>query len=94
MSPAISANITGHLSQYEVTDTGRGTDPRFHDHHFNLFQRFEGGPVTGSGMGLALCRKIVERYDGRIWVESEPGRGSCFRFTLPAVQAALARGEI
>jgi signal transduction histidine kinase len=89
----ITARTSGQLCQFEVKDNGRGIDPRFHDHIFEIFQRFESGARTGSGMGLALCRKIVERYQGRIWVESEPGRGSCFRFTLPAVQAAAARGE-
>jgi signal transduction histidine kinase len=89
----ITGTTTSQMCQFEVKDNGRGIDPRFHDHIFDIFQRFDGSPVSGSGMGLALCRKIVERYDGRIWVESAPGRGSCFRFTLPAVQAAVACGE-
>jgi PAS domain S-box-containing protein len=67
-----------------VSDNGIGIDPQYHEHIFGLFKRLHGGnKYSGSGMGLAICQKIVERYKGRIWVESEPGRGAKFLFTLP-----------
>jgi PAS domain S-box-containing protein len=67
-----------------VSDNGIGIATQYHEHIFGLFKRLHGGSkYSGSGMGLAICQKIVERYKGRIWVESEPGRGSNFLFTLP-----------
>jgi signal transduction histidine kinase len=82
----IQAAVKGVFCEFQVKDNGRGIDPRHHDHIFEIFQRLDDRPRSGSGMGLALCRKIVERYQGRIWVESQFGQGCCFRFTLPAVQ--------
>lgn len=67
-----------------LADNGIGIDPQYHTQIFGLFKRLNvGRKYAGSGIGLAICNKIVERYGGRIWVESEAGRGSKFYFTMP-----------
>jgi signal transduction histidine kinase len=74
----------GDEAVYFVADNGRGIEPRFHDKVFGLFERLDDG-VEGTGIGLAMAKRIVELHGGRIWVESEgAGQGSTFCFTLPA----------
>ncbi len=66
-------------------DNGVGVAPEYSQHIFGLFKRLHGEELPGTGIGLALCKRIVERRGGRIWVNSEIGKGSAFCFTLPAV---------
>jgi light-regulated signal transduction histidine kinase (bacteriophytochrome) len=80
----VSGVRSGDEVQLWVRDDGIGIDPAHHSAIFSAFHRLHGETIAGTGMGLAICRQIVSRHGGRIWVESEPGRGSSFFFTLPA----------
>jgi light-regulated signal transduction histidine kinase (bacteriophytochrome) len=86
----ITATRHGSNWQFCVEDNGIGIAPEYHERIFGVFKRLHGREVPGTGIGLALCRRIVERYGGRIWVESAVGHGARFYFTLPAAERAAA----
>jgi len=80
----ISAERIGEVWQISIRDNGIGIEPQYQDTIFGLFKRLQKRDEwSGSGVGLATCRKIIESYGGYIWVESQPGNGSTFFFSLP-----------
>ena len=83
----IAAHRRGDWWEFSVQDNGIGIDSRYHAQIFERFKRLQSSEGhAGSGMGLAICKRIVERAGGRMWVESEAGLGSTFRFTLPCTE--------
>ena len=83
----ISAKMTDESWLFSVEDNGLGFDPDYADRVFGMFQRLHGNSdYPGTGIGLAICRKVVENHNGRIWLDSTPGQGTIIYFTLPLTQ--------
>lgn len=78
------AEVHGDIVRLKVSDEGIGIDRQHHERIFRIFERLHGySRYPGTGVGLAIARRAVERMNGRIWVESELGKGSCFNIELP-----------
>lgn len=80
----IQVDRNGSEARFSVADNGMGIAPAYHTKIFAAFKRLHGSSIPGTGIGLAICQRVVERYGGRIWVQSELGHGATFVFTLPA----------
>jgi light-regulated signal transduction histidine kinase (bacteriophytochrome) len=81
----ISAQQTqDRMWEFSIRDNGVGVDPEYLERVFGVFKRLASRDVPGTGIGLAICRKIIEAHGGQIWMESQAGQGATVKFTLPA----------
>jgi len=85
-NPVIRLSVNRREDHWEfaVADNGIGIEPKYFGQIFQVFHQVHGKEYPGTGVGLAICKKIVERHGGRIWLESQPGQGTTFYFTLPS----------
>ena len=94
VSPEIQVSAAaehGGFARFRVSDNGVGIAPDYVESVFSAFKRLHSqDEFEGSGLGLTIAREVVEQHGGKIWIESEPGRGTSFMFTLPLTPAALS----
>ena len=86
----VSAQSKNGQWRIAVEDNGIGIAPEYQKQIFGVFKRLHGKTIPGTGIGLAICQRVVHRYGGTIWVESQVDRGSTFYFTLPAAKKGAA----
>jgi light-regulated signal transduction histidine kinase (bacteriophytochrome) len=89
----VGVNENGRYWIFSVSDNGVGIGAEYYRQIFGIFKRLHGSEIAGTGIGLAISRRIVELHGGSIWVESQVGTGSTFYFTLPKGEAPESQGQ-
>ena len=89
----VSAERQNASWRIAVKDNGVGIAPEYHKQIFGVFKRLHGKDIPGTGIGLAICQRVVDNRGGRIWVASRPGEGATFYFTLPFAEGGTARAD-
>jgi light-regulated signal transduction histidine kinase (bacteriophytochrome) len=90
----VNAEKQGTEWLFKVKDNGVGMDPKFQERAFMIFQREDPhGETLGTGIGLAVVKRIIERHKGKIWFDSEPGKGTTFYFTIPDIISTQEEGN-
>lgn len=90
----VTAAIENGTCTFRFRDNGAGIKPEYHERVFGLFKRLHGRDIPGTGVGLALVRKVIEKHGGRIWVESEEGNGATFVFTMPTANCSSKKDNV
>jgi signal transduction histidine kinase len=91
----IGSEVREHgIIELYIEDNGIGIASEYHERIFGIFRRLHGASVPGTGIGLAICKRIVEQYEGKIWVDSTPGIGSTFHSPFPRDSCSTIRGNI
>jgi light-regulated signal transduction histidine kinase (bacteriophytochrome) len=86
---SVSHMIEGDMHQFDISDNGIGIASEFHGQVFDMFKRLHRqDEYSGTGIGLAICKKVIEKAGGSIWLQSEVGQGSVFSFSWPVAQPA------
>jgi signal transduction histidine kinase len=87
---AISVARDGEMIRFTIADSGPGIHPEHQAHVFERYWKHETQGAKGTGLGLFIARSLVDAHGGRIWIESQPGRGATFHFTIPSAELAGA----
>ncbi len=89
----VTVEKQGSFWRIAIKDNGMGIAPEYHEQIFGVFKRLHGSAIPGTGIGLAICKRVIDRYGGQLWVQSDVDLGATFYFTLPAMPGGAPDGR-